>query len=52
MEKLGKIRIQGNEQAVYDRFGKRLGYYRNGNTYDRYGNKIGSGNMLAVLLPR
>ena len=48
--KLGEIRDEGTRQTIYDRYGSRLGYFDGRYTYDKYGRKIGEGNLLATLL--
>ena len=48
--KLGEIRDEGNRQTIYDKYGIRLGYYDGRYTFDKYGRKIGEGNLLATLL--
>ncbi len=48
--KIGEIRAEGSRQAIYDAYGRRLGYYDGRYTFDAYGRRIGSGNLLASLL--
>lgn len=48
--KQGEIRENGRELVIYDRYGNKLGSYRDGKTYDKYGNLYGYGNWLATLL--
>ena len=48
--KEGEIRQNGSELVVYDRYGRKLGSYRDGKTYDHYGALYGYGNWLAALL--
>ncbi|NLB48655.1 MAG: hypothetical protein GX813_02270, partial [Erysipelotrichia bacterium] len=52
--KLGSIKDKGSELIIYDRYGNRCGSYdkRNNTTKDRQGNKVGTGNLLALLLSR
>ena len=49
--KIGEIRQNGSKQEIYDKLGRKLGWYDGKNTYDRLGRKIGSGNLLTTLLP-
>ena len=49
---LGEIRIDCSKQTLWDRHFNRLGEYDAGTnrTVDKYGNPVGSGNLLTTLL--
>ncbi len=49
--KIGEIRTNGSKQEIYDKLGRKLGYYDGKYTYDKLGRKVGSGNLLTTLLP-
>ncbi len=50
--KLGKVVIRGSINTLHDKHGDRLGQYdtHDGFTRDKYGNIIGRGDLLAMLL--
>ena len=50
---LGKIEDNGREMIVRDKFGNKCETYEKSTntTRDRYGNKVGTGNLLVALLP-
>lgn len=48
--KIGEIRTNGSRQEIYDKGGRRLGYFDGKYTYDRGGRKVGEGNLLTTLL--
>ena len=50
---LGKIEDNGREMIVRNKFGNKCGTYEKSTntTRDRYGNKVGTGNLLVALLP-
>lgn len=48
--KIGEIRTNGSRQEIYDKAGRKLGYFDGKYTYDRGGRKVGEGNLLATLL--
>lgn len=49
---LGRVVMEGRKQVLCDKNGNRLGeYHADDNvTRDRYGNRIGTGNLLMTLL--
>ena len=52
---LGRYEASGNgDVRLYNTYGMQLGIYKQSEnkTYDTYGNMIGSGNLLAVLLDK
>ena len=51
-EKLGELVFQGSRTTLFDRYGYKLGDYDfNINlTRDTYGNFVGRGNLLTLLL--
>jgi hypothetical protein len=50
--KLGEVVIRGSISTLHDKHGDRLGQYdtHDGFTWDKYGNVIGRGDLLATLL--
>ena len=49
-KKIGEIRTLGSCQELFDEKGMKLGWYDGTNTFDTYGRRIGSGNLLSSLL--
>jgi hypothetical protein len=49
---IGRIQQMGNQLVIYDRAGQRLGHYQESmnTTYDKRGQRFGSGNLLTMLL--
>lgn len=47
---LGYYEDKSNRKEIYDRCGMLLGYFDGKYTYDRYGMRIGEGDLLAMLL--
>lgn len=47
---LGSMKPEGNRENIYDKSGKRLGYFDGKKTFDIYSNFIGEGNLLVLLL--
>jgi hypothetical protein len=49
---VGEIQTTGSKQVLRDKYGSRLGEYdaRTNRTVDKYGNPVGSGNLLLTLL--
>lgn len=47
---LGVIKVIGRRENIYDKAGKRLGYFDGIHTFDVYSNLIGEGNLLPLLL--
>jgi|SoimicMinimDraft_13_1059741.scaffolds.fasta_scaffold233294_1 hypothetical protein len=49
---VGEIQTTGSKQVLRDKYGNRLGEYdaRTNRTVDKYGNPVGSGNLLLTLL--
>ena len=48
--KIGEIRTNGSRQEIYDKVGRKLGYFDGRYTYDKVGRKVGEGNLLTTLL--
>jgi len=50
--RIGEIRTSGAKQILRGKYGNRLGEYdaRTNRTVNKYGNLVGSGNLLATLL--
>jgi len=48
--KIGEIRTNGSRQEIYDKVGRKLGYFDGKYTYDKVGRKVGQGNLLTTLL--
>ena len=48
--KIGEIRTNGSRQEIYDKVGRKLGYFDGRYTYDKVGRKVGEGNLLTILL--
>lgn len=48
--KIGEIRQNGSRLEIYDKLGRKLGYFDGRYTYDRLGRKIGEGNLLTTLI--
>lgn len=50
--RIGYIEDRGTRKEIYDQYGRKLGYYNGRYTFDRYGRKVGQGDLLSSLLPR
>lgn len=48
--RIGYIEDRGTKKEIYDSTGRKLGYFDGKNTYDKTGRKIGTGNLLTMLL--
>jgi hypothetical protein len=50
--RIGEIQTSGAKQILRDKHGNRLGEYdaNTNRTRDKYGNPVGSGNLLLTLL--
>ena len=50
--RIAEIQTTGSKQVLRDKYGNRLGEYdaRTNRTVDKYGNPVGSGNLLPTLL--
>jgi YD repeat-containing protein len=51
---LAKLETNGTTTIMYDKYHNRIAQFdsNEGYTRDKYGNKIGNGNLLMTLLPR
>jgi len=52
--RIGEIETVSGKQILRDEYGNRLGEYdpHTGMTRDRFGNRVGTGNLLLTLLKR
>jgi hypothetical protein len=50
--RVAEIQTTGSKQVLRDKYGNRLGEYdaHTNRTVDKYGNPVGSGNLLLTLL--
>lgn len=50
---LAKFETKGTKTIMYDKYQNRIAEYDSteGYTRDKYGNKVGNGNLLMTLLP-
>ena len=48
--KIGEIKNEYGKLVVYNHLGIKLGYYDGTYTYEKYGRRIGYGNLLAIFL--
>ena len=51
---LATLETKGNNIIMYDKYRNRIAQFESneGYTRDKYGNKIGNGNLLMTLLPK
>ena len=47
---IGRIRESGTRLMIHDQNGNVQGWYTGGKTFDKSGNVVGHGNLLAQLL--
>jgi hypothetical protein len=51
---IAKFETKGTNTIMYDKYHNRIAEYdsNEGYTRDKYGNKVGNGNLLMTLLPK